>query len=79
MALDLQNVKEQLMATNDEFSRLVREHSNFERKLEDLNQRSYLTEAEKIEEINLKKRKLSLKDQMERIIQQYKNTGNSTH
>ena len=79
MALDLQHVKEHLMATNEEFSRLVREHSNFERKLEDLNQRSYLTEAEKIEEINLKKRKLSLKDQMERIIQQYKNTGNSTH
>ena len=79
MALDLQHVTEHLMATNEEFSRLAREHSNFERKLEDLNQRSYLTEAEKIEEINLKKRKLSLKDQMERIIQQYKNTGNSTH
>ena len=79
MALDLQHVKEHLMATNEEFSRLVREHSNFERKLEDLNQRSYLTEAEKIEEINLKKRKLSLKDQMERIIQHYKSTGYSTH
>ena len=79
MATDLQHVKEHLMTTNEEFSRLVREHSNYERKLEDLCQRPFLTEAEKIEEINLKKRKLSLKDQMERIIQQYKSTGYSTH
>ena len=79
MALDLQHVKENLMATNEEFSRLVTEHSHYERQLEELSRRPYLSDAERIEEINLKKRKLSLKDQMERIIQQYKKAGNSTH
>ncbi|MBI4464367.1 MAG: YdcH family protein [Acidobacteria bacterium] len=79
MALDLQHVKERLIATNEEFSRLSREHSYYERQLEELYNRPHLTDADRIEEINLKKRKLSLKDQMERIIQQYKKAGDLTH
>jgi uncharacterized protein YdcH (DUF465 family) len=60
------------MATDDEFSRLVREHANYERQLEALKGRPFLTEDEQLQEINLKKRKLSLKDQMEGMIQRYK-------
>ena len=72
MATDLQEVKNHLMATSEEFSRLTKEHFNYEQQLEQLSSRPYLTEAERIEEIKLKKKKLSLKDQMEKNIQEYK-------
>ena len=72
MEMSLQEVKHHLMAIDDEFSRLVKEHADHERQLEVLTSRPFLTEDEQLQEINLKKRKLSLKDQMERIIQKYK-------
>ena len=78
MQTNLQEVKDRLMTTHEEFSRLVKEHFSYEQQLEQLSSRPYLTESERVEEINLKKKKLSLKDQMERIIQQYKRDGNST-
>jgi uncharacterized protein YdcH (DUF465 family) len=78
METNLQAVKDQLMATNEEFSRLVREHSDYERQLAELLSRPYLTEAERIQEVNLKKRKLSLKDQMEGMIQKYKREPHAT-
>jgi hypothetical protein len=43
------------------------EHSLYDRRLETLRSKSYLTEFEKLEEVRLKKLKLSLKDEMERI------------
>ena len=72
MEMSLQEVKNHLMAIDDEFSRLVKEHADYERQLRTLTSRPFLTEDEQMEEINLKKRKLSLKDQMERMIQKYK-------
>ena len=75
MEVSLQEVKNHLMATDDEFSRLVREHADYERQLQSLASRPFLTEDEQMQEINLKKRKLSLKDQMERIIQKVKKEG----
>jgi uncharacterized protein len=67
-----QDVKEQLLASNEEFSRLAKEHADYEHQLELLSSRSHLSEEEQIQEITLKKRKLSLKDQMESIIQRYR-------
>ena len=67
-----QDVKEQLLASDAEFSRLAREHASYEHQLELLSTRSRLSEEEQIQEITLKKRKLSLKDQMESIIQKHK-------
>ena len=72
MELNLQEVKKHLMAIDDEFSRLVKEHADYSRQLEDLSSRPFLNEDEQMQEINLKKRKLSLKDQMEQMIQKYK-------
>ena len=66
------DVKNHLMATDPEFSRLAREHSEHEQALAMLANRPFLTETEQLQEINLKKRKLSLKDQMERMVQKYK-------
>ncbi len=75
METDLQEVKNRLMATNEEFSRLAKEHSQYAQQLEELSEQSHLTESERLEEVNLKKRKLSLKDQMEKILQQHIKTA----
>jgi len=57
-------VRDQLLATNDEFRRLAQEHSEYQTRLESLIQKKYLSEDEKLEEVRLKKLKLRLKDQM---------------
>ena len=46
---------------------LAHEHSLYERRLDTLRAKTYLTEQEQMEEVRLKKLKLSLKDQMERL------------
>ena len=58
-------VREQLMASSDEFRKLAEEHSNYSQRLESLTSKKYLSEEEKIEEVRLKKLKLRLKDEME--------------
>ena len=47
--------------------RLEQEHSLYARRLETLRAKLFLTEDEKLEEVRLKKLKLSLKDEMERL------------
>ncbi len=71
METNSQEVKHHLMETDEEFSRMANEHTHYEQKLNDLSQNPHLSEDEQLEEVNLKKRKLSLKDQMERKIQMY--------
>ncbi len=56
--------RDQLLASHDEFRRLVQEHSQYSQRLESLTEKRYLTEDEKLEEVRLKKLKLRLKDQM---------------
>jgi len=46
---------------------LMQEHSLYERRLDTLRSKMFLTEPEKMEEVRLKKLKLSLKDEMERL------------
>ncbi len=58
-------VREQLLASSDEFRKLADEHSNYSQRIESLANKKYLSEEEKIEEIRLKKLKLRLKDEME--------------
>lgn len=64
--------RDQLLASHDEFRRLVVEHTQYERRLDLLTQKRYLTDDEKVEEVRLKKLKLRLKDQMESIERQYR-------
>jgi len=58
-------VREQLLASSDEFRKLADEHSSYSQRIESLANKKYLSEEEKIEEIRLKKLKLRLKDEME--------------
>lgn len=65
-------LREQLMAGNGEFRRLAQEHTQYSQRLDSLIDKRYLSEDEKLEEVRLKKLKLRLKDQMERIEQEYR-------
>ena len=51
-------------------SELAQEHSMYDQRLEALRAKTHLTEEEMMEEVKLKKLKLSLKDRMEQIRRQ---------
>lgn len=67
-------LQEQLMVTNKEFKKLANEHHNYAQQLEQLSQRSYLSDSERILQTDLKKKKLLAKDRMYSIVQQYRKT-----
>lgn len=67
-----QDLKQHLMATNEEFRKLANQHQSYDQQLQQLAGKVYLNEQERVEEVRLKKLKLRLKDEMERMIQQYK-------
>jgi uncharacterized protein len=46
---------------------LMQEHSVYDRRLDTLRSKLFLTDSEQLEEVRLKKLKLSLKDEMERL------------
>jgi uncharacterized protein YdcH (DUF465 family) len=63
--------RDELIAQNEDFRRLTQEHQQYSQRLDNLIQKRYLSEDEKLEEVRLKKLKLRLKDEMARIEQQY--------
>jgi len=64
MAEYREDVTENLLRENDEYRRLHREHSAFEKRLEDLCGNHFPSDQERIELVDLKKRKLLVKDRM---------------
>ncbi|MGH9567015.1 MAG: DUF465 domain-containing protein [Candidatus Angelobacter sp.] len=69
------SVREQLLASHEEFRRLAQEHTQHSQRLHSLIEKRFLSEDEKVEEIRLKKLKLRLKDQMQMIEQEYRRQG----
>ena len=65
-------LKELLLKENKEFRKANQLHQQYEKKLEKLKAKSFLTEAERQEEKELKKRKLALKDKMYYMMTEYK-------
>jgi len=68
-------VREKLLHSSEKFRKLSEEHSKYDQKLGDLSGKSFLSEEERVEEVNLKKLKLQVKDQMERMIRDFKQSG----
>ena len=66
------SVREQLLASHEEFRRLAQEHNQYSQRLTSLIEKRYLTEDEKLEEVRIKKLKLRLKDQMQMIEQEFR-------
>jgi uncharacterized protein YdcH (DUF465 family) len=67
MNVQSQALKEELLGPDEELHNLVAKHHELEDRLHQLTSKHYLSEPEQIEEVNLKKRKLQLKDRMEEI------------
>ena len=69
-----QELKELLLKRDEIFRKAYKQHKQLEKKLERLKQKSFLTEAEKMNEKELKKKKLVLKDKMYYLMTEYKRT-----
>ena len=72
-------IKEHLMSANPEFRRLVEEHKQYAGKLDELHSRHHMSEQDHIEEVRLKKKKLQLKDQMNSMVQKFRNELSHQH
>jgi uncharacterized protein YdcH (DUF465 family) len=67
-----QDLKELVLQTDEEFNQLAARHHELEDRLHELTSKSYLSEPEQLEQVNLKKQKLHLKDRMEDILRRHR-------
>jgi uncharacterized protein len=72
MIMKEEEIKDHLISSNPEFRRLVEEHRQYEGKLYELHNRHHMTEQDHLEEVQLKKKKLHLKDQMNSMILKFR-------
>ncbi len=68
----LEEIKAHLMQTNEHFRQIMEKHHEYDRLVAALESKPVLTAAEELEEHRLKKLKLHLKDEMEKIASEYK-------
>jgi hypothetical protein len=68
MAVDTHELKERLISSDLEFRDLSTRHHELDERLHELSSRHFLTEPEQLEEVQIKKQKLRLKDRMEDIL-----------
>jgi uncharacterized protein YdcH (DUF465 family) len=66
--------RERLLAQNEEYRRLDQQHHEYESLLHRLTEKIVLSDDEQVEETTLKKKKLQLKDRMEAIARQARET-----
>jgi len=63
---------ERLMRENEEFLKVKQAHAQLAKQLEELEKKSFITPQDEVEIKIIKKKKLVLKDQMEKILVQYR-------
>jgi uncharacterized protein YdcH (DUF465 family) len=74
MPTDFEEMKKQLLDSNDEFRRLATQHHDLDERIHSLASRQYLSEPEQLEEVTLKKQKLQLKDKMETMLRHFRSS-----
>jgi len=72
MSVDTHQLRDLLLQSDQEFRELAFKHHELDDRLHELSSRAYLSETEQVEEVQLKKRKLQLKDRMEHILQSHR-------
>lgn len=72
MPAELQEIKDQLLRTDEQFRQMVTEHHELDERVKHLSNQAFLSAPQQIEEISLKKRKLHLKDQIEDALRRYR-------
>ena len=65
---ETQGVKHFLLQSHDQYRDLAERHHALDDRLHELIEKPHLSESEQVEETTIKKRKLALKDSMERIV-----------
>jgi uncharacterized protein len=66
------DLTETLTRENEEFKKAREQHGHYAKQLDDLEKKSYLTPQDEVEIKVLKKKKLACKDQMEKLLSQYR-------
>jgi uncharacterized protein YdcH (DUF465 family) len=81
MPAETQELKDQLLRTDETFRQMVTEHQTLDARIKYLSSQAFLSTPEQIEEISLKKRKLRLKDQIEDALRRHRGhqTANQSH
>lgn len=69
--MDEKELKEKLIKENEEFRKVYQLHQQCEEQLESLRKKTYFSDEQKLEEKQLKKRKLALKDKMYHLMSKY--------
>jgi uncharacterized protein YdcH (DUF465 family) len=72
MSVDTHQLRELLLQSDQEFRELALKHHELDDRLHDLASRAFLSEPEQVEEVQLKKKKLQLKDKMEDILRRHR-------
>lgn len=65
-------LRKELLETDEEYRRLFEEHQNYERRLEEINQRAFASPEDQFEVKQIKLHKLGLKDRMEMIVRNHR-------
>jgi uncharacterized protein len=71
MAVETHDLKARLLQTDHEFREMAARHQELDDRLHELSSRHFLTEPEQLEEVQMKKQKLRLKDRMEERLRRF--------
>lgn len=66
----MQAIRSDLMAHNNTYRHLVDQHSALDSRIQELQIKRFLNSDEEMEEVRLKKQKLHIKDEMERMLRE---------
>ncbi len=72
MTIREEELIQRLMRENEEFSKTKLAHTQLSKQLEELEKKSFISPQDEVEIKIIKKKKLALKDQMEKILVQYR-------